>query len=73
MKIDKNTRARWSKYIHLFLREHGKTTQDITTRVDAWSIAHALDIPREAYHLDRAVNDRHIETALLRIFTNIPN
>lgn len=71
MKIEKETRDRWKKSIRLFLKEHGKTTDDITTVSDAWRVAFMLEIPREAYHMDHTVKDSHIEAALLRIFTKV--
>ena len=71
MKIDKPIQERWSKYIHLLLHDHGKTTRDVTTMAEVWRIAYVLNIPKEAYHIDITVNDDHIETALLRIFTHI--
>jgi len=71
MKIAKETRDRWEKYIRLLLKEHGKTTDDITTISDVWRVAFMLEIPREAYHIDSTVKDSHIENALLRIFTKV--
>lgn len=57
---------RWAKYARQLLAEHNRTVSDVTTPVMAWNIAHKLDIPKEAYHV--GLNDRHIETALRRIF-----
>ncbi|MFA5311685.1 MAG: hypothetical protein WC375_00035 [Methanomassiliicoccales archaeon] len=68
MKVDKPTFLRWQKYVSLLLQENNKTAEDITTGVQAWNVAHKLDIPKEAYHM--GLNDTHIQTALKRIFPN---
>ncbi len=68
MKTDKATLSRWNKYACLMCRDNGVKTGDILTGAMAWSIAHKLDIPREAYHM--GLNDKHISTALKRIFPN---
>ena len=41
---------------------------DVTNTILAWNIAFRLEIPKEAYHV--GLNDKHIETALRRIFPN---
>jgi len=66
MRVSKDMLARWKKFAALLLHEHNCRESDVTTPVMAWNIAHKLDIPREAYHV--GLNDRHIETALRRIF-----
>lgn len=72
MKIPKETRLRWRKQLALLLHEHyGKTLSDVTTTTDAWRLAYHLEIPREAYHIDRDTNDNHIESALRWIFPNL--
>lgn len=70
MKIDKAMLNRWEKYARLYLAEHGYTLEDVKSWSQAWEIAHTLDIPKEAYHVDKTVNDTHIDTALKRIFPN---
>ena len=71
MKIHKEMFERWDKYARLFLHEHyGLKPDDIKTGSDAWSIASKLDFTREAYAMDRSINDAHIKTALQRIFPN---
>lgn len=59
---------RWRKYATLLLAERGFVVDDVKTGVDAWNVAHRLNIPREAYHVDGSINDTHIETALRKIF-----
>lgn len=71
MRIDKATRDRWEKYVRLYLHEKGYMPEDVKDKGQAWSIAHTLDIPREAYHVDRSITDNHIETALKRIMPNV--
>jgi hypothetical protein len=68
MRVDSTTLARWSKYADLLVRDYGKTLADVTEPSCAWLLAYKLDIPREAYR--EGCNDRHIETALRRIFPN---
>ena len=68
MRVDKTLLARWTKYARLFCADYDTTTGKITSKIAAWNIAHALSIPKEAYHL--GMNDTHIETALKRIFPN---
>ena len=68
MRVYKELFDRWLKFSRLYCADYGTTTDKITSKVSAWNIAHALDIPAEAYHLD--MNDKHIETALKRIFPN---
>ena len=70
MKIDKATFERWNKYCQLFVAEHSLQIEDIKTGIDAWNIAHRLDIPREAYAIDNSIVDAHIKTALQKIFPN---
>jgi hypothetical protein len=71
MKIHRELLDRWTKYVQLLLHEHNYTVNDVKTLHQAWAIAHRLDIPREAYHMDANTTDTHIETALRRIFPNI--
>lgn len=66
MKIDKEMFARWDKHVRYFLAEYQAGPSDIKTPVAAWNVAHRLDIPKEAYHV--GCNDKHIETALKRLF-----
>ena len=66
MKIGKEMFNRWNKYAQLLVAEHGRTIEDVTSKVTAWNIANKLNIPSEAYHV--GCNDSHIETALKRIF-----
>lgn len=73
MRVHKELFERWNKYAALYLREHALpagtvSPVDLTNSVQAWQVAHRLDIPREAYAL--GLNDSHIETALRRIFPN---
>ena len=68
MKVHKQRFERWQKFVSLRLRELGKTEADIDTPAKAWDLAHELSIPREAYHVDSAIYDTHIETAMRRIF-----
>ena len=68
MKVSKEMLARWDKYARLLLNEHGLSVEKVVKPVQAWDIAHRLDIPKEAYHA--GMNDTHIETALKRIFPN---
>ena len=70
MKIQKEMLHRWKKYCTLYCNAYRKTPKDITRGTEAWNIAHALDIPQEAYHIDNDINDTHIRTALKTIFTN---
>ena len=70
MKIDKQTLERWNKFCVLLLAEHGYKTDQVKTGREAWNIAHKLDIPKEAYHIDDSIVDAHIVTALKRIFPN---
>jgi len=71
MKIDKTTRERWTKYCRLYVQERGYLLEDIKDTGQVWHIAHMLDIPKEAYHIDATVNDNHIETVLRKIFPNM--
>ena len=70
MKVHAEMLARWRKYTALYVRDlgHGQTVDDVKTPACAWTIAHKLDIPREAYGF--GLHDKHIETALKRIFPN---
>lgn len=68
MKVHKELFDRWHKYVNLLLAEHKCSPEDVKTPVDAWNIAHKLGIPMEAYRCD--LNDKHIETALKKIFPN---
>ena len=70
MKVDKETLNRWRKYCALYIQDlgYGQGLADCKHPACAWTIAHRLDIPREAYHM--GCNDTHIETALKRIFPN---
>ena len=70
MKVNPEMLERWEKYSELYCRDFGKTCDDVKTGLQAWNIAHALGIPKEAYHVDDSINDAHIETALGRIFKN---
>lgn len=68
MKVHKELFDRWSKYVSLLLADNKLAPADIVKPVDAWNIAYKLHIPLEAYRYD--LNDRHIETALRKIFPN---
>jgi len=70
MKVYPEMLERWRKYAALYVRDlgHGNTLEDVASPACAWTIAHKLDIPREAYHV--GCNGKHIETALRRIFPN---
>ena len=68
MKVDKPTLTRWTKYCRLYCNERGTHTNNVRSKITAWNVAFALDIPKEAYHIN--LNDTHIETALKRIFPN---
>jgi hypothetical protein len=70
MKIHKEMLARWKKFCDLRSRELGYRLETVDTPRLAWNIAHQLEIPKEAYHVDDSINDAHIETALKRIFPN---
>jgi hypothetical protein len=66
MRVDKETYGRWARYVRLILRDYKISAEDVKAPVQAWNIAHTLNIPREAYHI--GLNDSHIETALKRLF-----
>jgi hypothetical protein len=68
MKIHKEMFDRWKKFCHLLCHDRGIPVWAVTSPTQAWNIAHALEIPKEAYHVDHSINDRHIETALRKIF-----
>lgn len=69
MRVHKEMLGRWEKDCRLYIADYGYALDDVTDKAQAWSVAHRLDIPREAYHV--GLNDSHIETALKRIFTNV--
>lgn len=71
MRIDRKTRDRWEKYIRLYLHDYGHSPSDVTNYNQAWQIAHKLNTPREAYHIDNSVTDTHIDAALKKIMPNI--
>ena len=68
MKIDKAMRIRWTQYCVKYCADYGKTPDEVTDAITAWTIAHKVDLPREAYHI--GANDTHIRTALKQIFAN---
>jgi len=70
MKIYKEMFARWKKYSILLCAERNTTPEKIMTGAQAWNIAYDLELPKEAYHVDKSINDDHIKTALKRIFPN---
>ena len=69
MKVHKEMFTRWEKYVRLLLAENKWDRSEVKTLRDAWTIAHRLHIPEEAYHVD--LNDKHIETALRKIFPQL--
>lgn len=71
MKISKEVVERWKKYARLYVMEHGYFLEDIRDTGQVWHIAHTLGFPREAYHIDRSINDNHIDTALRKVFPNM--
>lgn len=68
MKVHRELYNRWDKYVRLFMADCGTQPQDVRAPFAAWAVAYLVDIPEEAYHV--GLNDRHIETALRRIFPN---
>ena len=68
MKVSKEMFARWKKYVYLFMAEHEESIDTINSPSHAWTVAHRVEIPKEAYHV--GLNDGHIETALKKIFLN---
>lgn len=70
MKIKKEMFERWEKYCRLLLAERGLKVEDVSTGVEAWNIAFKLGIASEAYRVDDSVSDKHIATALKKIFPN---
>lgn len=47
------------------------TCSSIITGGDAWFVAHAAGVVREAYAMGQDIHDAHIQTALQRIFPNV--
>jgi hypothetical protein len=72
-RIDAQTTDRWRGLIDAYLlgklspAGEGLTRHSIETGRDAWSIASAAGVLRDAY-ADRTIVDAHIQTALERIF-----
>jgi len=66
MRVDATLLARWCKYAELYMADFKLNVDDVTTPVMAWTVAHRIGIPKEAYHV--GLNDTHIETALRRVF-----
>ena len=60
----------WQQRAQSWLFERDLLCSDVTTGVDAWTVAHSTGITREAYSIDRSVVDAHIQTALKQIFPN---
>lgn len=71
MKIPTATIAAWEKKISEWLfSEKQLLPADITTRGDAWFVAHRAGCIKPLQG-DRTINDSHIETALKQIFVNV--
>jgi hypothetical protein len=51
-----------------FLAGHGYSRSDVKTGAQAWTVACRAGITRDAYAIDRSINDGHIQTALEKIF-----
>lgn len=68
-KIDNATVNNWRSLCETWLQnKYSKSLDWITTGKDAWTVAHAVEIPRQAYALGRDIHDAHIRTALEKIF-----
>lgn len=63
MKIHKEMFDRWKKHCILYCHENGYKPEDVKTGCAAWNVAHRLGLPKEAYHVDKDINDTHIQTA----------
>lgn len=66
-KFDKETINRWAMLAADYLGQRGYDMCDVKLGSEAWSIAHASGITKEAYE-DRSVVDAHIVSALRKIF-----
>ena len=71
MKINEETLSKWRAKADGWLMNHGNLiANQITTGLDAWTVAHNAGITLEAYDMSRDITDAHIQTALERIFPN---
>jgi hypothetical protein len=68
-KFQANIIKLWTEEAAAWLEYRGLDLAAIMTGRDAWAVAHAVGITREAYN-DRSVTDGHIQTALAQIFPN---
>jgi len=55
---------------HDFLAAYGYSCSDVTTGLDAWTVAHRSGITADAYAISRDIKDAHIQTVLEQIFPN---
>lgn len=70
-KIDAATSDRWRALVDSFIEKHNPDfhRHDVTHGIDAWTLAVAAGILREAY-ADQTIVDAHIQTVLEKIFPN---